>query len=314
MNDCTDYSPLLEKHLADDLTQAELERLLAHAADCSRCGELLALHERLSSWETEAFDPSPADFFEARQNVLRAVGHRGSRAAWSWSLSPAMPRRLLALAASLALLATGFLAGRLWRDTPTSDVPSTASTEPLLAGIERAARDNRRLRDAEDAPYTISNVSLRDAGAGRVSLGFDLETRIDVTRPRTDPLVSEVLVQSLINPSPLGSRLKALDLAGELLDDKVRDAIVRTMLTDPDLAVRIEASERLSSHPAHPVLDDAFLTVLATEESVHMRLLALDYLTGQQVRPEALEEALRDAPPEPGSAVFAKANDYIQRF
>jgi hypothetical protein len=45
-----------------------------------------------------------------------------------------------------------------------------------------------------------------------------------------------------------------------------------------------------------------------------MRLLAIDHLTTYEVPAEALRTALEQGRPEPGTAVYAKAEKYLRVF
>ena len=58
---------------------------------------------------------------------------------------------------------------------------------------------------------------------------------------------------------------------------------------------------------------DAFLKVLREEESVKMRLLAIDYLTEDKVSPEALKQALNEAEVRQSPAVLIKMRKYLEK-
>jgi hypothetical protein len=146
-----------------------------------------------------------------------------------------------------------------------------------------------------------------------LALSFDVSTHLELVRDKSDPLVAEILVQSLVNPAPVGTRLEAISLVRSM-EPKVRGALIAAMLEDESLPVRIAALEKLVGQPIDPATEAAFLKVLEIEESVQMRLLAIDYLAKERVAPEVLESAILAGQPEAGSALFVRAQDYFAKF
>jgi hypothetical protein len=154
---------------------------------------------------------------------------------------------------------------------------------------------------------------LQQIDAETVRLDFDVATHLDLVRDKYDPLVAEVLMQSLVSPATVGTRLEAIGLVKNL-EPKVRDALVVAMLEDPNLAVRLKAISKLTANGGDFETHNALLDVLRTENSVTMRLLAIDYLTNNNVSAEALRDAVKEGRPEPGTAVYARAEKYLRVF
>ena len=157
-----------------------------------------------------------------------------------------------------------------------------------------------------------SNISFRKLDHNRVALNFDVSTHVDIVEPVDSPLLQEVLVQSLLNPDPanLGSRLKAISYAENVMDSKVRDALILAMHEDTNLAVRLKALSILSMQPPASQVEAAFLKALRRDESVQMRLLALDYLANQGVDLGLIRRTIEEAGKESNPAVLLQVASY----
>jgi hypothetical protein len=96
------------------------------------------------------------------------------------------------------------------------------------------------------------------------------------------------------------------------MEPKVREALIRTMMNDENLGVRLRAQDRLVSIEGDPEVEQALLEVLRTEESVQMRLVAIDYLTAGKVRPELMRDAVLGDEDDPRvDAVYVRAMQYL---
>ena len=146
----------------------------------------------------------------------------------------------------------------------------------------------------EDSPNIISNVAVRSVGEGRLAMSFDVARHIEIERPVNDPLVNEVLVHAILDQSSMGSRLKAVSMAARAENGKVEEALVFSMLDDPDLPVRMRALEILADRPISDGVEQGLTKVLRHDESMQMRLLAIEVLAngdpgGQRVLEDFLE-------------------------
>ena len=316
MSGCDGFEDLIERRLAGEpLPDGARAHLAEHLAGCAPCGQLFGFHAWLEREGPAIEEPAPGELAAMRRGVLeeirrdalpRIVARAATPEISGPSRQPLLRRgaarwALLAAAAS-ALLTTGWLLGRA--------SPSSASIEGLPPSAFGST--DALLNRLESAPYQVSNVSVAPAGNGSVSLTFDVSRRIQVQRPGDDPLVRQALLQSFREISPLGDRLRAVTVAGELLDPAIREAMIRVMRGDPSVAVRLRAAETLSRHPADPEVQQAMLEILASEESVAMRLLAVDYLGASQVSQERILEALKTTGNGDGNrAVLVRARERL---
>jgi hypothetical protein len=302
MNQCTEFEPLVKKLLAGELARHEKEALLGHGQQCKHCRELITLNTSLAGCELVV--PGELDFNDLRLSVLRALPPRESPSGPGiWARLMSAPALGLGIAASL--LVAGFAIGYFWQ-AAKGNVPSI-----LLAQIRREALENKQLSDVEASPYTYSNISFRNMGGSTVALSFDVTTRVDLTAAKDDPLVKETLIQALLNPSPVGTRLKAISFAENLMGPELKEALLFSMLNDPNVAVRLKAQSILAPQKKDPEIQSAFLKVLRQEESVQMRLAALDYLV-DQLKPETLKGVIQELRSEEDAPVRARAAVYMQ--
>jgi len=301
MNRCDSFHAALEQRLAGAAPPEEEAALLEHCRTCSDCRRLYAVDEDLRA-AMDAAEPDLAGLAEVRRAVLRQARQTPARAvrrAWPGAGLPATAARF-GIAAALAV--AGFLAGRYTAVNP----PSVASQDvPVVRGLVRAAQAARAVRDPLDSPFTFTNVRLAPApGRNRLHLGFDVAAHLEMDRPLSDPLVAEVVAQTLrTGTAELGSRLAAVEIAGRLAQPTVRSSLIAALREDPSPAVRAEALSKLSRAVPDRQVRAAVLQALGSESSVQVRLLAIDYLAasgldrGSILRaaaagPETMREAL----------------------
>ena len=310
MSECRKFREPMESLLSGEIRPDDLERLLAHTETCTECGRLFEMHHDLDDPRFALTEEDEVGLAAVRRAVIRQVRHIDVAA--PASMVPGLPgvptmiwwRPALAAGIATVLLGGGFLAG-------SALDRAKDPAEALVPRIEAAAVQARHLDESTDSPFSYSNVQVRDAGDGKVALSFEVSTHIDVVRKKNDPLVSEVLVQAMLQDQSMGTRLVAVDRASDLMDQRVRDALALAMIRDESLPVRLQALSRLTELSADPEVADAMLQVVEKEESVQMRLLAIDYLTENRVEPEALERAMDAGVPSQRYVVYARAQGYL---
>lgn len=309
MDDCTRlFNQLSDLRLGilDDEDQTEL---FAHLATCRDCRDLMQFHEDLTKAGDEFGEVDSEALAEVRGRVLEEIRSTGGavatvvKPAAFWAVGR---NQLMAAAATVVLVIGGFTAGRM------ADGLGASGGDLLVATLEDGAQDHRRLRDVEDSPNIISNVAVRSVGNGRVAMSFDVARHLEIERPLDDPLVNEVLVHAILDQSSVGSRLKAVSMASNAENGKVEEALVFSMLNDPDLPVRMRALEILAERPASEGVQRGLMQVLRHDESMQMRLLAIEVLkTGGAGSQRVLEDFLdTDEAVEP--AIAARLASYTQ--
>jgi len=309
MNRCHRYQDLIESCLADQITSADRADLDEHCTACAECAGQLTVHRNLLELGNEIPLPGQLELRDMREAVLAATGERKP-------------------ADNNARSRAGFLAdlGRLWRTHP---LPAGLATAAVLVGavllgrgipqdhsLERALMQQSNgwatvgaasLDEYLDSPFSFANVSVRHQEQERLALSFDVSRHVDMLVAQDSPLAREVLLQAILEPSSLGSRLRAMKVTPQLRDDRLKEALVATMLDDPDPAVRINALAVLAQYPYDQHSQDALIQTLRQDQDVQMRLTALDELARQNVGLETIRNAVGDDDPNGTMALLHQA-------
>ena len=291
MDDCNRFFNQIADLRLQNLDDEEQTELFAHLATCKDCRDLMQFHEDLTMAGDEFGEVDAEALAGVRGRVLDEI--RSTEGAVAAVAKPAAfwavgRNQLLAAAAAVVMAIGGFAAGQMVAGA------SPTGGDLLLATLEDGAQDHRRLRDVEDSPNIISNVAVRSVGEGRLAMSFDVARHVEIERPVNDPLVNEVLVHAILDQSSMGSRLKAVSMAARAENGKVEEALVFSMLDDPDLPVRMRALEILAGRPINESVELGLMKVLRHDESMQMRLLAIEVLasgdaSGQRVLEDFLE-------------------------
>jgi len=302
MSDCGRFEEGLRALVAGE-SGVDARALAQHAEACSDCHELLSAHETLTELAAEMRVAEPAGLDELRGRVLDEVRLGRTRTRPAALFAPFALRFAPAALAALLLFCAGFAAAWLRTDTRA---PEAAT---LVGELTSEAISNRSLLDVEDSRFTYSDVSFRRLDGGQVALEFDVTRHVRLTEDARSPLVQEVLAQSLLNPSHTGSRLKALALATEGMAPKVRESLVFALHHDENLAVRRKALQILATGPPDAAIESAVLTTLREDDSVQMRLEALDYLAAH-LEPAAIRRAIGDSGAPGNAALIVRLGEY----
>jgi hypothetical protein len=300
MKTCKYFEPLFKGLMAGQLSQEQQEALDRHARECGECLEMLRLHEQLRADFAGSREMQDPGLERVRSVVLGIIQDRRTRRR-SFRL---LGRPGWAFAFSFLLLVLGFFSAIFWGRLSGADRGSA------IYQMRLQAEQNKRLADSENSPFIYSNVSLRDIGQSKVDLSFDATVHMDVSVDKSDPLVKEVLVQTLLNQAPLDARLKAVGYAGGLRTPEVKEALLSAMLYDPEVAVRLKSLTILTSYLRDSQIQSAFLQVLKRDSSVQMRLMALDCVA--RADPAVLRNAMPELQLKGDTAVLVKAMGYLQ--
>ncbi len=102
-----------------------------------------------------------------------------------------------------------------------------------------------------------------------------------------------------------------MELTQQILDPKLKEALVFTLHNDPNLAVRTEALKVLGQYPYDAATQEALLATLREDKEVQMRLLALEYLAGKKVHMDTIRKTVEESYQESDTAVLQYANELI---
>ncbi|MEJ2054157.1 MAG: zf-HC2 domain-containing protein [Calditrichaceae bacterium] len=304
MNNCNKYKDLMIKLISSEISKADKKRLDAHLESCPSCKEILMTHKTLMESADILPLPSSTDFTGLRQNVLRKIRLSQSKETFTVRLTRIFTRIEFAYALAAVFLISGLYVFYNTNRT-TGKIPSD-----FIEQIDYSAQQNTTLTDMTNSPYNYSNVEIKEMDDQQIRLGFNVSTYIELTRRKDDPLVKEILAQSILNSNQTGSRLTKITYAENILDPKLKETLIYVLQNDPVLAVRLKALEILTKYAIDDELKKAFLKILRHEESVQMRLTVLEYLMHNKVDANLISEELNSATTRINQPVMLKAQGY----
>jgi hypothetical protein len=310
MHKCKKYHELIKKLISSDLNENEKSVLSEHVNKCKECSELLSIHENVESNQKNIPIPTPDEFRAMRQDTLRQI--RLSESSKLDAIFDNIKKLFVRVefAYGLALLFLIFTAYTFYSSEKTQGkIPSD-----LIEQIDYSAQQNQTLSDIENSPYTYSNIEIKEIDKQQIHLGFNVSTYIELIRDKNDPLVKEILAQSIINSPQTGAKLSTIAYAEELIDPKLKETLLFVVQNDPDLAVRLKALKILTKYANDDQIQDAFLLLLKNEESVQMRLIALDYLTSNKIDTSLIVKELNKATTRNNRPVLIEAQKYIKNL
>lgn len=298
MSDCDRFEPTLEAYVAGERDEGTLGPLLNHCRACESCRSVLSLHRDLVALAAQSPEPVPGDFDRMQERVLHEIARtrpHGRR----WHLDHGW-RIAASLAAALLLFAAGFATGRGPGEGASPSGRSTA-IDRVVREIAAGAAAQHLATELDPPRLTFSNVAYRPMGDGRIALDFDVTTHVQFVEPLSSDLVREILAHSLMNPSSIGTRLRAISLAANVRESRITDALIFAVRHDENLAVRLEALKILGDRLHEPRVEAALLETLRSDEAVQMRLTALERLAEHRIDPQYLRDTIERGATRPGN-------------
>ena len=294
MKECKKYEELLKNLIANEIGDEDKRLILGHIRQCKACKSFYEMHHQLEIHTIDFPEASDEDYLKARQSVIRLIRNKKAASDITWyqyfsdQLLSIFSRPAFTISFSVIVLLIGFFLYPLLQ--PSQVKPGF----DLAQQLKFTAQQNTDLQEVENSPYIFSDVRFKNVNGGQVEIGFNVSTHMELVRQKNDPLVKEVLAQAVMNPASLGNRLQAISYSEEIMDSKIKEALIFTMLNDNNLAVRIKAMTSLAKYPSDSKIQDAFLKILKNDEQVQLRLMAIDYLTSNLSNEKNLEEIIKD--------------------
>lgn len=310
MEKCEYYINLLEKLLGDEISKQENEILLSHIKSCKDCAEIYHAHELMLNSASPFNHINEIDLQKMRRSVLNSIKSKHTKSPsniyrkYAEYIQSFFKRPELVFAAVALII--GFFFGRM---LPPDE---SGFTSGIVRQINNIAKKNIHFTDTQNSSYRFSNVSMKELDGQKISMSFDVSTHLDIVREKNDPLVKEILAQTLMNQENLGSRLKAISYSETILDDKIKDALMFSMQHAPLPAIRLKAMSSLMKYENDAEIQQAFVKVLKEESSIKMNLMAIDYLTGSDFNVDSLRSVLSEIDPQKSTAVFVRAKEYLE--
>ena len=301
---------LIDKLISGTINPDELRELENLVQNHPEYADIVSTHKYLSTVSFPAEDPSSVEFNRMRQDVLNTIRRTETNTQSSFVTDTSNWLRAFLLRPEMAVAAitllVGFFLGRI------APVDEESVSSGIMKQISFLARENTEFADSKNSPYQYSNIAFKELNGKKIALSFDVSTHLELVRDKNDPLVREVIAQSLLNPTNLGTELKAISYSENILDNKIKDALIFSMLNAPILAVRMNAMQNLTKYEQDKDVKSAFLKVLKEEESVKMRLTALDYFFVNKIETDTIKSILETSDLQKSPAVWIKAKRYVE--
>jgi hypothetical protein len=299
---CKKYKKMIQNSLSGKLSPAEQEALHTHIAECSECHALYTIHTALDKISLTPPVPEKEEFAHMRRQVLAKI--RSAKqlkmqidfsALWQSIRTNAWRP---AVAFSLVL---GFLLGRIM---PTED---SNLGERIIESVSLLASQSKTLFSEDKSGYSYSNVTFKESSPDEIQMSFDVSTHVDVVRDKQDPLVKEIMAQTLLSPGNTGTRLKAISSMEHLPDLKYKQSLIHAFQNDPSPAVRMAAINKLRQFPKDQEIALAMKDVIKNEENFKMRRDALEYLKKAEMDPDSLKSIIRSLDIQKSRPIIIKA-------
>jgi hypothetical protein len=282
--------------LYGELASSQEAQMEDHLGACESCRQEFERVKRLHGLLDQAeLEPPPELLLECRrrfQTSRRLLGPEAMRPQGLWAkltyLFPSLasaPRigsgLLPKTAAAVALLAIGFLGGRLVQSPAMA--PDNRDTANLVA---------TRVRYVEPNP------------SGRIHIVVEETRRRTILGTRGDETIRNLLLAAAQDPFDAGLRVESVELLKNECDTAdVRAALLHVLETDPNPGVRMKALEGLKPFGNDERVRGVIARVLLRDDNPGIRSQAIDVLV--QSRERDVVGALQEL-------MLREDNDYIR--
>jgi hypothetical protein len=309
MSKCKENQILFDKLIEGNISDDEHSELKEHIDSCNECSEVYVTNIVLSKIESPIEKANDVDFRIMRQKVTETI-EKSQENTFKAKTQRIFDSIIIYLkkpeyALAAITLIVGFFLGRA---LPPDE---NGITGGFLKQISSIAEQNTYFSDSQNSSYRFSNVTLKEIDENKISMRFDVSTSIDVIKGKNDPLVKEVLTQTMMEPENVGSNLRAISYTENIVDNKIKQALIYSMHNAPIAAVRLKSLEGLLKYEIDPELQEAFVNVLLEENTIKMNLMAIDYLTQNKYDADSLKAILEEINPKKSTAIFVRAKKNI---
>ena len=293
------YQNLIIKFISNDISESEKKELFIQAESDKEIADMLHMHNQLLNKEVTFDLPDEALLKEMRLNTLNRINFiDNQRKNWISLVKDFILNITQKPVFTMAFAVLIFLAG-LYIGHPSEEYQ-------LEKSIYATATQSHDLQSSINTPYIYKNATLKEKPDGQVKVSFDVVQHLEITRTKNDPLVQDVLAQSLINSNSVQQRLRSISNTNVSMHPKIKQALITTMLNDSHPIVRQKSLFSLMKYKNDQDIQDALIQLLKNEESVYMKLAAIDYLSNNDVDLTLLEESINTLDNVENSAVNQK--------
>jgi hypothetical protein len=283
---CAEVQAALSLYLYGELDFANEETVESHIDDCPFCQLALS---REKQWHAavnkQQQDVAPEWVAACRDGLHQQIlsepttaDHFRHRAAafWHGLFDFRVTDRSYRLAAVSFLVLMGFAAGR-WVDAVRTGHSSPSSF--FAAGLVH--------------PVVTRVQSIQPRDDGQVTIYLQQIQVREISGSRDNDAVRELLLNAARESADPGVRMDSVEMLAGQTGGEIQNAIMNTIRTDPNAAVRVKAIESLRQFPSDSLTRGALEFALAHDSDPGVRAVALDALVPAQgdfqVTPQLLQ-------------------------
>jgi hypothetical protein len=269
---CQQVQVQLSLYLYGELDFAQEEELEQHLSTCALCERAYAREKAWHAALNAERAGVPLDLLAGCREDLKAAVSRSSRSSrwWRWEapLGFTATRWSMGLAAASFLVFAGFSAAR-WVDR-----------NGLPQALQNAGAAEMGLLN----PSTVHIRDIRPADDSRVQIIVDQVSQREITGRVDDDAVRRLLLAAARDSSDPGIRVDSVEMLNGQNGSDVRDALLRSVRSDPNAAVRLKALEGLRQFAGDSGTRETLKYVLEHDEDPGVRSEAIDVLVAQKGR------------------------------
>lgn len=279
------YEDLIKKFISDEISDIEKDQLLSEAKKNKDIADLIKMHQQLSTAAQLSDIVTDKSFQEMRLRTINKINYLNDKDKKAHILTRIIdyiiyPFRipLFSAAFAVALFFVGFF------------LNSSSKDFDLIRNIHYVAAKSNDLQGSINEPYIYQNATFSKRPDGKLNVSFDVTRHLDIICSKNDPLLQDILAQSLLNSTSLSTKLRNISDTRISMHPKIKQALIATMLNDNNPIVRQKSLFSLMKYKNDEDIQNALIKLLTTEKSVYMRLAAIDYLSNNNVDVSLLEK------------------------
>jgi len=302
---------MLPLYAADETSAEETRSIQAHLEGCPDCRQKLAELEKLAkALQQAAPSQGPDDMLYALRSRLALQLQREARPRRQPQLRL---RPSLQWALAVLLLVAGFGAGRFTGKTPRAD---SAVLQQLLTANQTVST----AQGAID-PYLNAVEKVKyDPATGLVEIQYNTINNVSYRAATDNPVIRQMLRQAVTEEQNPSARLnavrtmQAIAIKEQGLDTDLLTAIEYLLQKEQNQGVRLMALKVLKSVPMNEAIKHMLLRVLLYDQNMALRIQAFETLTGRAAPDAELEKVLHAAKSDTSTYIRFKAEAMLKQL
>ncbi|MBZ0178922.1 MAG: HEAT repeat domain-containing protein [Melioribacteraceae bacterium] len=269
---------LIDNYLIEEITPDELTELENHIFECAECSAYFDEMKKLSA-AIRGSKPEPvADEFldQARNELydrLRTLNNtnRSKHSLFEKAKELFGNNYKIALSSAFTLV-LGFIIGYAIFFTPSGERKDSLFASEI---------DLDNLDKSKISVEKISYPSITDQ-TGEIEVAFEASTPVVYRGSFEDKLIQELIAQSIVNSKNPGIKIETLTRVidnPQIVDDKVKNALITALKKDENDGVRRQALIGLANFQYDDDIKEALLFALNNDSNAGIKILAINTLT-----------------------------------